>query len=158
MVQVNVSGSLGCLLQSKCWGNYISIQIHALLKQYISDAQNKQLQGSTLNKVVAANLNWAKAGAEVTIMESPPNLFMSLISISRYAMWIPQMAHLTDQASADPSGNPVGSWCQSVWRLGGSRYGDKQSHHDDLFTYTSSLTKSTRRILVTGVFANPYDY
>ena len=122
-VDVNLSGSLRCLLQDQIrWGKLsISLQIHALLKQYISDAQSKQLQNQLLNKMAAANLNWAKAGVEVDnngILTTEPvyvtNLNQSIRNVDSR-----QMAHLTDQASADPaSGNPVGSLGVSpVWRL-----------------------------------------
>lgn len=122
-VQINGSASLRCLLQEIVeWQKLgLSLQIHALLKSYISDAQTKQLNNQLLNQIAAANLNWAKAGNEVDnngIISSEP-VYSTNRSQSEYNVKGRQLDHIADQASADPTaGNPVGSLgiCQP-WRL-----------------------------------------
>lgn len=163
-VEGNISHSLRCLLEDQIrWGKLsISIQIHSLLKQYISDAQSKQLQNQLLNKMAAANLNWAKAGVEVDnggILTTEPvyvtNLNQSIINVNSR-----QMEHLTDQASADPaSGNPVGSLgiC-SPWRLDTVASVAINNRTDDPFTYTKSQTTCALDDPTTGDFTNQYDY
>lgn len=122
-VQINESSSLRCLLQELVeWQKLgLSIQIHSLLKTYISDAQTKQLNNQLLNKIAAANLNWAKSGNQTDdngIMSSQP-VYSTNRSQSEYNVKNRQLENITDQAAADPaSGNPVGSLgiCQP-WRL-----------------------------------------
>lgn len=67
-VQVNTSGSLRCILQDLVGYQKISlfVQIQALLKQYIADAQQQQLKNRLLSQIAATNLNWAKEGEQVT--------------------------------------------------------------------------------------------
>jgi len=122
-VKINSSGSLRCLLQEIVeWQKLgLSLQIHALLKTYIADAQTKQLNNQLMNKIAAANLNWAKAGNQVDnngVLSSEP-VYNTNRSQSEYNVKNRQLDNITDQAAADPaSGNPVGSLgiCQP-WRL-----------------------------------------
>ncbi len=66
--QVNSSRSLRCLLQELVeWKKLdLSIQIHQLLKTYISDAQTRQLTNQAQSQVAAANLKFEKQGYVVT--------------------------------------------------------------------------------------------
>lgn len=122
-VKINSSASVRCLLQEIVeWQKLqLSLQIHTLLKTYISDAQTKQLNNQLMNQVAAANLNWAKSGNQVDnngILSSEP-VYNTNRSQSEYNVKSRQLDHITDQASADPlAGNPVGSLgiCQP-WRL-----------------------------------------
>jgi|GEM_PF-2098301 len=113
-VQINKSKSLSCLLQDIVQWQKLSssIQIHALLKSQISDAQNKQLQNQLANKIVAANLNWAKAAQEINdngVITTEPAW------ITNYGKQAEKQntrvqAKLIDQAIADPKANdPQGS-------------------------------------------------
>jgi hypothetical protein len=120
---VNNSASLRCLLQDLVeWQKLdLSIQLHAMLKTYIADAQSKQLNNQLMNKVSAASLNWAKAGNQVTNNGVVTNEAVYLTNPSASADNIKQrqLDHFTAQASADPaSASAVGSLalCQP-WRL-----------------------------------------
>ena len=120
---INNSASLRCLLQEVVeWQKLgLSLQIHQLLKQYIADAQAAQLNNQLMNKIAAANLNWAKGGNEVDnngIISNEP-VYVTNGSQSIYDVKDRQLSNITDQAAADPaSGNPVGSLgiCEP-WRL-----------------------------------------
>jgi hypothetical protein len=65
---VNTSRSLRCLLQELVeWKKLdLSIQIHMLLKQYISDAQTRMLANQFENQLAAANLAAAREGYVTT--------------------------------------------------------------------------------------------
>lgn len=62
--QVNTSNSLRCLLKELVeWKKLdLSIQIHMLLKQYISDAQAQRLANQAQSQIAAAELNFASQG------------------------------------------------------------------------------------------------
>lgn len=66
-VEINASGSLRCILQDLVGYQKISlfVQIQSMLKQYIADAQQKQLSNQLLNQINAINLNWARHGNRV---------------------------------------------------------------------------------------------
>lgn len=66
--QTNHSGSIRCILQDLIGYQKISlfVQIQSMLKQYVSDAQQKELSNQLLNQINSANLNWAKKGEQVT--------------------------------------------------------------------------------------------
>jgi hypothetical protein len=66
--QVNASRSLRCLLQELVeWKKLdLSIQVHSLLKQYITDAQMKQLANQAQSRAVAAGVKFASEGRCVT--------------------------------------------------------------------------------------------
>ena len=122
-VQINYSHSIRCLLQETVeWQKLgLSLQIHSLLKNYIADAQTKQLNNQLKNKIAAANLDWARSGNQVNdggVLTSQP-VFSTNVSTSKYNVKNRQLEHLTDQMSADPgSGNPVGTMgIAAPWRL-----------------------------------------
>ncbi len=146
--EVNTSGSLRCLLQEMVeWQKLgLSLQIHQLLKQYIADAQAKQLNNQLMNKIASANLNWAKGGNEVDnngIIYNEP-VYVTNGSQSIYAVKERQLSHVTDQASADPaSGNAVGSLgiCEP-WRLDATAdmARNNRSEIEDPMNYTNQYT------------------
>jgi uncharacterized protein YggL (DUF469 family) len=160
-VQVNYSHSLRCLLMdiAEYQKLGISVQIHHLLKQYIADAQTKQLNNQLMNQVAAANLDWAKAGNEVNNngVLSNEAVYNTNLSQSRYNKNSRQLEHITDQATADPaSGNPVGSLgiCEP-WRLDTAANMVRNSRPgvEDPLNYTQDATKCKLDAAI-----NPNDY
>lgn len=149
-VQVNYSHSLRCLLEEMVeWQKLgLSVQIHQLLKNYIADAQTAQLNNQLMNKISAANLNWAKAGNEVNDngVLSNSAVYNTNASQSIYNVKERQLEHALDQAAADPlSGNPVGSWdVFPDWRLdtAANMARNARSQTEDPFNYTPSITQS----------------
>ncbi len=122
-VKVNYSASLRCLLQEVVeWQKLgISVQIHQLLKNYIADAQTAQLNKQLMNKITAANLNFAKAGNIVndggSISYQP--VYNINIAANNFNVNERQLAEAVDEATADPlKAGSQGSWglCQP-WRL-----------------------------------------
>ncbi len=120
---VNNSASLRCLLQELVeWQKLdLSIQLHAMLKTYIADAQSKQLNNQLMNKISAASLNWGKAGNQVTNngVVTSEAVYLTNPTASTLNINQRQLDHFTAQASADPaSASAVGSLaiCQP-WRL-----------------------------------------
>lgn len=120
---VNSSASLRCLLQEIVeWQKLgLSIQIHAMLKTYIADAQTKQLNNQLMNRISAAALNHAKAGNSVTNngVVTSEAIYVTNLNQSIYNINARQLDHFTAQAAADPSApGPVGSLgvCDP-WRL-----------------------------------------
>ena len=111
-VAVNDSGSLRCILQDVVgWQKLqLFLQFHALLKQYISDAQQKQLSNQLLNKINAANLSWAKTGEQISqggMLTTEP-VYVTNLSQSVYNRNQRTLTTMIDQAAASP-GDPVGS-------------------------------------------------
>src|SRR3989338_4720838 len=113
-VQVNKSGSLRCLLQEIIGYQKISLftQIHGLLKQYISDAQQQQLSNKLLNKINAANLSWAKEGEQVTQsatgVRTTEAVYVENSDQSQFARNTRTSETIIAQAAAQ-DGDPVGS-------------------------------------------------
>ncbi len=147
-VQINTSGSLRCLLQEVVeWQKLgLSVQIHQLLKNYIADAQTKQLNNQLMNKISAANIDWSKAGNQVNDngVLSNEAVYNTNLSQSRYNKNSRQLEHITDQAAADPaSGNPVGSLgiCEP-WRLDTAANMTRNSRPgvEDPLNYTETAT------------------
>jgi len=119
----NDSTSLRCLLEEIVeWQKLgLSIQIHAMLKTYIADAQTKQLNNQLMNRISAAALNHAKAGNSVTNngVVTSEAIYVTNLNQSIYNINARQLDHFTAQAAADPSApGPVGSLgiCDP-WRL-----------------------------------------
>ncbi len=164
-VQVNKSESLRCLLieiaEFQKLG--VSVQIHALLKQYIADAQNAQLTKQLKNRLTAANLNFAKGGNIVNnngVLTSAP-VFVTNYNQNLYNVNGRQLEAISDQAAADPaSGNPQGSLglCQP-WRVdsAANMVRNNRSKVEDPFKYTSSVTKCALTDANTGSFVNEAD-
>lgn len=122
-VQVNYSASLRCLMQEVVeWQKLgLSVQIHQLLKNYVADAQTAQLNKQLMNKITAANLNFAKAGNVVNNGGSVTTQAVYNVNIAQneYNINERQLEEATDEAANDPlAGSPQGSWglCQP-WRL-----------------------------------------
>jgi uncharacterized protein YggL (DUF469 family) len=137
----------------------ISVQIHHLLKQYIADAQTKQLNNQLMNRVAAANLDWGKAGNEINNngVLSNEAVYNTNISQSRYNKNTRQLEHITDQAAADPaSGNPVGSLgiCEP-WRLDttADMVRNNRTGVEDPLSYTQESTECKLDPVI-----NPNDY
>src|SRR3989338_3323500 len=159
-VQVNYSHSLRCLLEEQVeWQKLgLSLQIHQLLKSYITDAQTAQLNNQLMNKMSAANINWAKAGNEVVDngMVSNSAVYNANASQSIYNVKARQLEHAVDQAASDPlSGNPVGSWdVFPDWRLdtAANMANNARSSTEDPFNYTQSITGSSL-----STYLNPGD-
>ena len=112
-VQVNKSGSLRCILQDLIGYQKISlfVQIQALLKQYITDAQQQALSNQLLNKINATNLNWARQGEQVTAggVQITEPVYVLNSDQSQYARNTRTAQTVIDQAaSADPN-DPIGS-------------------------------------------------
>lgn len=150
-VQINYSHSLRCLLQETVeWQKLgLSIQIHTLLKNYISDAQSKQLNNQLKNKIAAANLDWSRSGNETDdggVLTTAP-VFSTNVSQSQYNQANRQLEHITAQASADPLAmDPVGSLgIADHWRLQSTAamVNNSQLEAEDPFNYTQSATQET---------------
>lgn len=118
-LQVNKSASLRCLLQELVeWEKLgLNLQIHALLKQYISDAQTKQLSNQLRDQITAANLNWAKRGIEVNnagVVSTQP---VYVTNVNRYLTDRTgrEVEDVTDRVAAGPT-DPEGSYgmCQPL--------------------------------------------
>ena len=156
-VQVNYSHSLRCLLEEQVeWQKLgLSIQIHSLLKTYISDAQQSQLTKQLKNRLTAANLTFAKGGNQVNnngIITNAPvyvlNYNQNILNVNDR-----QLEAITDQAAADPAtAPPAGSLgiCQP-WRVdvAADMVRNNRTKVDDPYKYTSTYTKCN--------LANPTD-
>ncbi len=122
-VQINTSNSLRCLLKEVVgWQKLgMSLQLHQMLKSYISDAQTAQLNKQLMNKITAANLNFGKAGNVVNNGGAVTTQAVYNVNIAQneYNVNERQLEEATDEATNDPlAGSPQGSWglCQP-WRL-----------------------------------------
>lgn len=166
-VQINTSQSLRCLLVEVVeWQKLgLSVQIHSLLKTYISDAQQAQLTKQLKNRVTAANLEFAKAGNQVSNagVQSTAPVFVTNYNQNIRNVNGRQLDAISDQAAADPaSGNPQGSLgiCQP-WRIdtAASVVKNNRIKVEDPFSYTDQATGCS---LTTGgvgqVFANETDF
>ncbi len=162
-VQINKSKSLSCLLQDIIQWQKLSssIQIHALLKSQISDAQNKQLQNQLANKIVAANLNWAKAAQEVNdngVITTEPAW------ITNYGKQAANQntrvqAKLIDQAIADPKANdPQGSLgiCRPYAMKTAANLA-RNNRADNPENFVAQSTQCSVANSKTGVFKNESD-
>lgn len=148
-VQVNYSHSLRCLLEEQVeWQKLsISIQIHTLLKNYISDAQNAQLTKQLKNRLTAANLTFAKGGNVVDnngVISSAP-VYATNYNQNLYNVSDRQLEAISDQAAADPaSGDPQGSLgiCQP-WRIdvAADMVRNNRTKVSDPYKYTDTYTK-----------------
>lgn len=165
-VQINYSNSLRCLLKEVVeWQKLgLSVQIHGLLKQYIADAQTKQLNNQLKNKVAAANLDWSRGGNAVNdggVMSTQP-VFSTNVSQSQYNTSNRQLEHITDQAAADPaSGNPIGSLgIAAPWRLdtAANMTRNMRDEAEDPFFYTDSITQHQLTTGSAPLFANENDW
>ena len=111
-VQVNKSASLRCLLQEMVgWQKLqLFVQFHSLLKTYIADAQQKQLSNQLLNKLNAANLNWAKSGVQIEQggLTTTEPIYVTNLNDSVYNRKQRVVSTVIDQAAA-PAGSPTGS-------------------------------------------------
>lgn len=148
-VQVNTSNSLRCLLKEVVgWQKLgMSIQLHQMLKQYISDAQTTQLNKQLMNRVTAANLNFAKAGNIVNNGGSVTTQAVYNVNIAQneYNVNERQLEEATDEAANDPlSGSPQGSWglCQP-WRLdtAATMVRNNRTTTEDPFNYPQEQTE-----------------
>lgn len=112
-LQVNKSASLRCLLQELVeWEKLgLNLQIHALLKQYISDAQTKQLGNQLRDEITAANLNWAKRGIEVNNAGVVTTQPVYITNVNRYVLDRTgrEVEDVTDRVAASPT-DPEGSY------------------------------------------------
>jgi hypothetical protein len=111
--QVNDSGSIRCILQDLVGYQKISlfVQIQSMLKQYISDAQQKELSNQLLNQINSANLNWAKRGEQVTsgTTQSSESVYVQNTTASAEN----ENERIADTIFAQttaPDGDPVGSF------------------------------------------------
>jgi hypothetical protein len=159
MVQINYSASLRCLLQEIVeWQKLgLSIQIHAMLKTYIADAQAKQLNNQVRNKIAAANLDWGKAGNAVdnngVLSNTAVYNLNSTQNISNKNSR--QLDHIADQGVADPAaGSPTGSLelCEP-WRLDATANMVRNSRTDDPINFTKDATGCTLSSTI-----NPVDW
>ncbi len=165
-IQVNASHSLRCLLEDilEFQKLGVSIQLHKLLKDYIADAQTKQLTNQLRNKVAAANLDWSRSGNVVNdggITSSAP-VFSTNPSASQFNVSNRQLSHITDQAAADPmAGNPVGSLgIAAPWRLDttASMVNNMRGLVNDPFDWTQSITGQQLTTGPNPLFADEYDW
>ncbi len=169
-VQINKSASLRCLLQELVeWQKLeLSLQIHALLKTYISDAQTKQLNNQLKNKISAANLKASQSANEVTNADGTRTnepVYNTNASQSLNNVKARQLDHITAQAAADPAGgNAVGSLATyQDWRLDATAdmVRNNQFEVTDPFYSTRSLTESSLDSFITpggwSGFQSSYD-
>ncbi len=147
--QINYSHSLRCLLEEQVeWQKLgLSIQIHAILKNYITDAQNAQLTKQLKNRVTAANITFSKGGNVVNnngVVSNSP-VFVTSYNQNVYNVNERQLDAITDQAAADPaSGNPAGSLglCQP-WRIdvAADTALNNRTKVEDPYKFTNKFTK-----------------
>lgn len=109
---VNTSSSLRCLLQELVeWKKLdLSIQIHMLLKQYISDAQTRMLANQLENQLANANVAFAREGytsVDNGVRINAP-LLVTNFNEYYYDRSDAQIRHLEAQILADP-GDPIGA-------------------------------------------------
>ena len=158
-VQINYSASLRCLLQEIVeWQKLgLSIQIHAMLKTYIADAQAKQLNNQLRNRIAAANLDWGKSGNVVdnngTLSNTAVYNLNSTQNISNKNSR--QLDHIADQGAADPAaGSPIGSLeiCEP-WRLDTTASIVRNNRTDDPINFTKEVTGCTLSSTI-----NPVDW
>ncbi len=163
---MNASQSLRCLLiEITEWQKLgISVQIHALLREYISNSQQAQLTKQLKNRIAAANLQFAKSGNQVNNngVESTAPIFVTSYNQNLYNVKGRQIDAISDQAAADPaSGNPQGSLgiCQP-WRVdaAANMVRNNRTNTEDPYKYTDSATKCSLTDPDTGNFANEADY
>lgn len=166
-VQINTSQSLRCLLAEVVeWQKLgLSVQIHSLLKTYISDAQQAQLTKQLKNRVTAANLEFAKSGNQVSNagVQSTAPVFVTNYNQNLRNVNGRQLDAISDQVAADPaSGNPQGSLgiCQP-WRIDTAAGVVKNNRVkvEDPFNYTDQVTTCSLTSGAGGqVFANEGDF
>ena len=161
-VQINYSHSLRCLLMEQVeWQKLaLSLQIHALLKTYIADAQTTQLTKQLKNRLVATNLTFAKAGNQVSNggVQSTAPVFVTGYNQNIFNVNGRQLEQIADQAAADPlTPGPQGSLgvCQP-WRIdtAANMVRNNRSNVEDPYKYTDTQTKCT----LTNSFANETDF
>ncbi len=148
-VQINNSNSLRCLLKEVVgWQKLgMSIQLHQMLKSYISDAQTAQLNKQLMNKITAANLNFGKAGNVVNNGGAITTQAVYNVNPAQnnYNVNERQLEEATDEAAADPlAGGPQGSWglCQP-WRLdaAATMVRNNRNTTEDPFNYPQEQTE-----------------
>ncbi len=163
---VNKSQSLRCLLNNinEFQKLGITIQIHSMLKELISDAQTKQLTNQLRSKIADGINNWSKAGNQVNnngIITAAP-VYSVNPSQEGYDVTSREIEALTDQAGATlSSGNPAGSLGISTnWNLWAASNVAKnnRSSTEDPANYVQSLTQSTLSDPTSGVFAVESDW
>ncbi len=147
--QINYSHSLRCLLEEQVeWQKLgISVQIHALLKDYISNAQQAQLTKQLKGRLSAANITFAKGGNQVNNNGVISNAPVYVTSYNQNILNVNdrQLEAITDQAAADPAtAPPQGSLgvCQP-WRVdvAADMVRNNRTKVDDPYKYTASYTK-----------------
>jgi hypothetical protein len=105
-VDEHTGDSVRCLLMEIAeWEKLgLSIQIHSMLKTYISDAQARQLNNQLGGKISAAKLRWASQGNQVISKsgnsKSPVYETNAVQSINNEKSR--RLQHLTAQATGDP--------------------------------------------------------
>ena len=148
-VKINNSNSLRCLLKEVVgWQKLgMSIQLHQMLKTYISDAQTAQLNKQLMNRITAANLNFGKAGNVVNNGGAVTTQAVYNVNIAQnnYNVNERQLEEATDEAAADPlAGGPQGSWglCQP-WRLdtAANMVRNNRNTTEDPFNYAQEQTE-----------------
>lgn len=146
-VAVNDSGSLRCILQDMVgWQKLqLFVQFQALLKTYISDAQQKQLSNQLLNQLNAANLNWAKEGEQIEQggLTTTEPVYVTNLNDSVYNRKQRVVSTVIDQASA-PAGTPTGSLdlCDPLGTAS-QLAKNQRSTAEDPRSYTNSVTRCT---------------
>ncbi len=165
-VQINKSQSLRCILDDLVEYQKLglSVQIHSLLKQFIADAQAKQLTDQLRSKIADGINNWSKAGNQVNdngIITAAP-VYSVNSAQEGYDVTGRQVEALTDQAGATlSSGNPAGSLGISTnWNLWAASNVAKNNRNstEDPANYTLPMTQSSLSDPTTGVFAAESDW
>jgi len=165
-VQVNKSQSLRCILDDlvEFQKLSVSVQIHAMLKNLIADAQAKQLTSQLRSKISDGINRWGQAGNQVNnngIISAAP-VYSINSSQEGYDVTSREVEALTDQAGATlSSGNPAGSLGISTnWNLWAASNVAKNNRNstEDPANYALSLTQSTLSDPTSGVFAAENDW
>ena len=151
-LQMNDSGSLRCLLQEMVQWKKLdtSLQINALLREYVTNAQQQQLTKQFTNQVTAASLNWAQSGnsmpfngSDVTepIMVNDPRGFLTRRTAAQTNTLVKQIVapETGDGSSVGSLGvNPAWKITAAAQTLQGAR-----STVQDPSEYTNELTGFT---------------
>ena len=160
-IQINTSKSLSCLLQEIVeWQKLgLSVQIHSLLKQFITDAQATQLTKQYKGKLNAAKYNFSKGGNEVnnnSVISNSPT-FVTNYNQQIYNVNGRQVETAVDQA-ANVAGDPEGSMelCRP-WALdvAASIAEDARVEVEDPKNYTAEATGCS--LVSSGILANESD-
>lgn len=162
-VRVNKSASLRCLLQELVeWEKLgLNLQIHALLKQYISDAQTKQLSNQLRDQITAANLNWAKRGIEVNnagVVSTQP---VYVTNVNRYLTDRTgrEVEDVVDRVASSPT-DPQGSYgmCQPLrLRAAQNVAANQRDNAQDPFDTAKSKLECTADKPGVGIVSNEND-